>query len=57
MLELDTGALPHRVEAAKAAIHRRMAELEQAQAGTEPSQRQDALHTPDVLLRMYGTKE
>ncbi len=54
MLELDTEALPHRVEAAKAAIHNRMAELEQAQAGTEAPQLQDALRMLDVLLRMYG---
>jgi hypothetical protein len=56
MLELDAGALPNRVEAAKAAIHCRIAELERAQAGTEASQLQDALHMVDVLLRMYGTK-
>jgi hypothetical protein len=56
MLELDAGALPNRVEAAKAAIHCRIAELERAQAGTEASQLQDALHMLDVLLRMYGTK-
>ena len=54
MLELDTEALPHRVEAAKAAIHNRMAELEQVQAGTEAPQLQDALRMLDVLLRMYG---
>jgi hypothetical protein len=57
MLELDTGVLPARIEAAKAAIHSRMAELERAQAGPEASQLQDALHMLDVLLRMYGTKK
>ena len=58
MLELDTGVLPARIEAAKAAIHSRMAELDRAQAGTtEVSQLQDGLHMLDVLLRMYGTKK
>jgi hypothetical protein len=33
MLELDTGVLPARIEAAKAAIHSRMAGLEGAQDG------------------------
>jgi hypothetical protein len=57
MLELDNGALPARIEAAKTAIHSRMAELEQAQPGTEAPQLQDALHMLDVLLRTYGTKK
>jgi hypothetical protein len=57
MLELDTGVLPDRIEAAKAAIHSRMAEVDGSQAATEALQLQDALHMLDVLLRMYGTKE
>ena len=57
MLELDPGALPARIEVARAAIHRRMAEADGSQAGTEASQLEDALHMLDVLLRMYGTKE
>ena len=57
VLELDIGALPRKVEAAKAAIHSRMAELEGLQAGTEASQLQDAVHLLDFVLRMYRTKE
>ena len=57
VLELDTGALPRRIEAAKAAIHARMAELEGLQAGTEASQLQDAVNMLDFVLRMYRTKE
>jgi hypothetical protein len=57
VLELDTGAMPHRIEAAQAAIHSRMAELEGSQAGTEASQLQDALFMLDVLLRINQTKE
>jgi hypothetical protein len=57
MLELDTGVLPARIEAAKAAIHNRMAEMEGSQAATEASQLQDALNMLDVLLRMYRTKD
>jgi hypothetical protein len=57
MLELDIEALPHRIEAAQAAIHSRMAELEGSQAGTEASQLQDALNMLAVLRRMYRTKD
>jgi hypothetical protein len=57
MLELDTEALPPRIEAAQAAIHSRMAELEGSQAGTESSQLQDALHMLDLLRRIYRTKD
>jgi hypothetical protein len=52
VLELDTGALPHRIEAAQSAIHSRMAELEGSQASTEASQLQDALNMLDVLRRI-----
>jgi hypothetical protein len=57
MLELDIEALPHCIEAAQAAIHSRMAELEGSQAGTESSQLQDALHMLDLLRRIYRTKD
>lgn len=57
MLEINTEAVPERVEAARAAIRSRMAELEGAQAGTEVAQLQDALHMLDVLVRMYGTND
>jgi hypothetical protein len=57
MLELDTEALPHRIEAAQAAIRSRMAELEGSQAGTEASQLQDALNMLDVLRRICRTKD
>jgi hypothetical protein len=57
MLELDNGVLPARIEAAKAAIHSRMAEADGSQAETEASQLEDALHMLDVLLRMYGRKK
>jgi hypothetical protein len=57
MLELDAEALPRRIEAAKAAIHSRMAELEGSQAATEASQLQDALNMLDVLLRMCRSKD
>jgi hypothetical protein len=57
MLELDTEALPHRTEAAQAAIHSRMAELEGSQSGSEASQLQDALQMLDVLRRIYRTKD
>jgi hypothetical protein len=49
--------LPHRIEAAQAAIHSRTAELQGSQAGTEASQLQDALNMLDVLLRMYRSKD
>jgi hypothetical protein len=51
MLELDTGALPHRVEGAKAAIHGRMAELEQAQ---EAPQRHSSRTRSICLMSCLG---
>jgi len=57
VLELDTGALPSRIEAAKAAICARIVELDASQASTEASQLQDALKILNVLVRMNGTKE
>ena len=56
MLELDTGVLPARIEAAKAAMHSRMAEVDGSQVRSEAAQLQDALHMLNVL-RTYGTKE
>ena len=57
MLELDNGVLPARIEAAKTAIHGRMAEVDGSQVRSEAAQLQDALHMLNVLLRTYGTKE
>jgi len=42
MLELDTGVLPARIEAAKAAMHSRMAEVDASQVRSEAAQLQDA---------------
>jgi hypothetical protein len=42
MLELDTGVLPARIEAAKAAMHSRMAEVDGSQVRSEAAQLQDA---------------
>jgi hypothetical protein len=56
VLELDTQVLPRRVEAAKAAIHARIVELDASQASTEASQLQDALKILDALLRLNRTK-
>jgi hypothetical protein len=56
MLELDSEPLPGRIEAAKAAIHARMAELEVSKHSTEASL-QDALNMLDVLLRIYRSKD
>jgi hypothetical protein len=57
VLELDTGALPRKVEAAKAAIHSRIVELNASRASTEADQLQDALNILDDLLRMSRTKD
>jgi hypothetical protein len=57
VLELDTRALPRRIEAARAAIQARIVELDTSQASDEASQLQDALKILDALLRMYETKD
>jgi hypothetical protein len=57
VLELDIGALQHRIEAAKAAIHSRIAEVDRSQVSGEASQLQDALYMLDVLLRINRLKE
>jgi hypothetical protein len=45
VLELDAEALPHRVEAAKAAIHSRVAELEQARRRARMRHKRDCDRT------------
>jgi hypothetical protein len=57
VLELDSGALPRRIDAAKTAIHSRIVELNASQASTEADQLQDALNILDDLLRMSRTKD
>jgi hypothetical protein len=57
VLELDTRALPRRIEAARAAIQARIVELDKSQASDEASQLQDALKILDTLLRMYETND
>jgi hypothetical protein len=57
VLELDTGVLSRRIEAAKTAIHSRIVELDASHASTEASQLQDALNILDDLLRMNSNKD